>query len=92
MVKSTKPNATQTPPIIPALWISARKFCYHCPFCLKKHCHNHDTEFHDRIEHRLTHCAKESHQVSVTITSDTPRRKVPRDGKMVNMMFELSQT
>ena len=92
MVKSTKPNPAQTPAMVPALWISARKFCYQCPFCLKKHRHNHDTEFHTRVEHRLTHCAKESHQISVSITEDTPRRKIPRDGKVVNMLFDLSQT
>ena len=93
MVKSTKPKTTPTLPIIPALWISARKFCYHCPFCLKKHCHNHDAEFHDRLEHRVTHCAaREMHHISVSITSNTPRRKDPRDGAVANALLDFIQT
>ena len=61
---------------------------YECPFCYTKykkngepyktakheiHKHGADGKLENRIEHRISHCAKNSHNVDIIINDDTLR-------------------
>jgi len=48
-------------------------FFYLCPFCQKSHKHGSSNQFHNRIEHRASHCTDNREDVEIYINDYTKR-------------------
>lgn len=62
-------------------------FFYLCPFCHKHHKHGSDNQFHNRVEHRGSHCSLNKENMEIYINDYTVRTFNRRKRKSPTIVY-----